>query len=91
MPDLIADIAVNAPLKQLFSYRVSASDSDALQVGMRVRIPFGRRQGVGTVLSLRQGDGHGLKEIKSVLDDAPLLPEGLIRVARVRLARFVPS
>ena len=35
MPELIADIAVSAPLKQLFSYRVPESLGETLQVGVR--------------------------------------------------------
>ena len=82
MSDLIADIAVGVPLKQLFSYRVPDTLSAAVRVGMRVRIPFGRRTTVGAVLALREGDGGELKELKELLDSEPLLPEGLIRLLR---------
>lgn len=82
MPDLIADIAVNAPLKNLFSYRVPKTLAAEAKVGQRVRIQFGRRSGVGTILSLRQGDSTGLKPLKELIDDESLLPESLIRLLR---------
>ena len=79
---LIADIAVNAPLKQLFSYRVPASFSPYLQPGMRVSAPFGRRRTVGLVMILRQGPGEDLKELSEVLDEFPLLPGDLLHLLR---------
>ena len=80
MSELIADIAVNAPLKQLFSYRVPQSLLATVQVGLRVRVPFGRRMTTGFLLKLRQGPAEGLKEIKELLDDQPLLTGALIKL-----------
>ncbi len=82
MSELIADIAVNAPLKQLFSYRVPENLVASAQVGMRVKVPFGRRVSVGFLLGLRYGQAEGLKDIKEVLDVDPLLPPGLIKLLR---------
>ncbi len=82
MPELIADIAVNAPLKQLFSYTVPDALAGSARVGMRVRIPFGRRTTVGYLLELRQGSGEGLKSLKELLDEQPLLPPELLKLLR---------
>ena len=82
MPDMIADIAVNAPLKNLFSYTVPESLESEAKVGMRVKIQFGRRSGVGTILSLRQGDSSGLKPLKELIDQESLLPESLVKLLR---------
>lgn len=82
MSELIADIAVNAPLKKLFSYLVPESLTEQAKVGMRAKIQFGRRYGVGTILALRQGESNGLKPLKELLDDDSLLPESLIRLLR---------
>ena len=82
MTDLIANIAINAPLKQLYSYRVDAAHSALLQVGMRVRVPFGRRTTIGFVIKLSQGEGEGLKAVKELLDEEPLLPAELLKLLR---------
>ncbi|MDX2480871.1 MAG: primosomal protein N', partial [Desulfuromusa sp.] len=82
MSDLIADIAVNAPLKQLFSYRVPEELVECAKVGMRVRVPFGRRTSVGFLLELRSGSVDGLKSIKELLDEQPLLNAELIGLLR---------
>ncbi len=82
MPELIADIAVNAPLKQLYSYRVPAALQTQAKVGMRVRVPFGRRTTIGFLLELRPGAPDGLKEIKELLDAEPLLTPELIKLLR---------
>ena len=82
LSELIADIAVNIPLKQLFSYRVPESLVDAAQVGMRVKIPFGRRTTVGFLLGLRQGEAEGLKDLQELLDNEPMLTPELIKLLR---------
>lgn len=82
MPELIADIAVNAPLKQLFSYRIPETLAEAAKIGTRVKAPFGRRKVTGFLLQLRQGTCEGLKEIDAVLDEQPLLNPELIRLLR---------
>ncbi len=82
MPDLIADIAVNAPLKQLYSYSIPEELVPAAKIGVRVKVPFGRRSVTGFLLQLREGTGEGLKKIGSVLDEQPLLNPELIRLLR---------
>jgi len=82
MSDLIADIAVNAPLKQLFSYAVPEALAEKVGVGVRVRVPFGRRTTIGFIMKLRTGDSAGLKMVKELLDEQPLLPKGLLRLLR---------
>ncbi|MEA3543823.1 MAG: primosomal protein N' [Thermodesulfobacteriota bacterium] len=82
MPELIADIAVNIPLKQLFSYRVPELLIESVQVGMRVKIPFGRRTTIGFLLVLRRGQSEGLKDLAELLDAEPLLTPELIKLLR---------
>ncbi|WP_303722415.1 primosomal protein N' [Malonomonas rubra] len=82
MSELIAEIAVNAPLKQFFSYRVPEPLAEKVAVGMRVRVPFGRRTSVGFILSLGSGSAEGLKDIKDLLDEQPLLSAELLRLLR---------
>lgn len=82
MSGLIADIAVNAPLKQLFSYAVPKALAEGVRIGMRVRVPFGRRSSVGFLLALREGSADGLKEIREFIDAEPLLTPELITLLR---------
>jgi len=82
MPELIADIAVNAPLKQLFSYRIPPDLAPHAAVGKRVKVPFGRRTSTGVLLLLRDGSAEGLKDVKTVLDEQPLLRPELITLLR---------
>lgn len=76
---LIARVAVPAPLRRLFDYRVD--DATPPPVGARVRVPFGRRHAVGVVMALAQHSDvpvHQLKRVDEVLDPEPLLPADLI-------------
>jgi len=76
----LANVAVNVPLQQLFTYRVADTQIDNIEIGSRVLIPFGRRVAVGFVVSLGEGQAENLKDIKEVLDKEPLLTEGLIKL-----------
>ncbi len=73
---------------KLFSYRIPDALSDALLSGCRVFVPFGRgnakRQGfVFSVEDSAQDESaEKLKEICSVLDEAPVLNKELIGVAQ---------
>lgn len=82
LTQLIADIAVAVPLKQLFSYQIPADLNDAVQVGMRVKIPFGHRVTMGFVCAIREGQGSDLKCIEELLDEEVILTPELIRLLR---------
>jgi len=69
---LIATVAVAAPLEKSLSYRVPEALRSSVQVGVRVRVPLGRRTAVGYLLALDEGDPDGLKDIAEVLDRDPL-------------------
>ena len=82
MSEVIADIAVNVPLRQLFSYIVPPNLVAQAQVGMRVLVPFGRRKTMGFLLELRNGEGSDLKAIQDLVDEQPLLTRDLVRLLR---------
>ncbi|MBE0500347.1 MAG: primosomal protein N' [Desulfuromonadales bacterium] len=77
MPDLIqtADIAVAAPIDKSLTYAIPGEFSTIAQVGVRVRVPLGRRTATGYILSRGTGSPKGLKPIQDVLDSAPLFSE----------------
>jgi len=82
MPVLVADIAVTAPLKQTYTYLVPDDLASAVKVGLRVRVPFGRRRTVGFVVGLRDGEAAGLKKIHELLDKEPLFNADLLKFFR---------
>jgi primosomal protein N' (replication factor Y) len=66
-------VAIDTPLRQLFDYRLTAQSAAP---GMRVQVPFGRREVVGLVM--RTGTSSDvppdkLREVRAVLDEQPLL------------------
>ncbi|WP_240454074.1 primosomal protein N' [Halomonas sp. NO4] len=68
-------VAVPTPLRRLFDYRAIAPPAAGWQPGLRVRVPFGRRQVVGVVVECREQGELPLGELKPVaacLDEAPL-------------------
>ena len=74
-----ASVAVPVPVRRLFTYRVGAALSGTLARGTRVRVPFGPRKVVGTVVQWPADPPETDREIKpieSVLSHArPLSPE----------------
>ena len=73
-PSSILQVAINVPLSRRFDYKVPSGSRVA--PGMRVCVPFGRRDQVGVVLAVADASdvpAHKLKTANSVLDEAPLL------------------
>lgn len=80
----VARVAVPAPLRRLFDYRLSP-DTPLPAPGVRVRVPFGRRQVVGVVVDMPAEaavDAPRLKPVAAVLDDRPLWPAPLFALLR---------
>ena len=78
-------VAVPIPLRRLFSYRVPDSFSSMPAPGCRVRVPFGKREIIATVV-LSPGepppDGARAKEIGEVLDDEPAVGPDILLLTR---------
>lgn len=75
-------VAVPAPLRQLFTYTHIAS----LDKGVRVVVPFGPRKLVGVVVGTVQ-EAHvenveKLKPIEDVIDDRPIIDDVLLKMAQ---------
>lgn len=85
MPAPIIQVALPSPLRRLFDYRAPAGASEMLEVGLRVRVPFGNRQLVGMIAGITdQSDvpAGKLKQASELLDHTPLLPESLWQLCR---------
>jgi len=75
---LIARIAIASPLRTLFDYTLGAccADPPNLRPGMRVKVPFGRRQVVGLIVALHNGSEvpkEKLRPIDCILDTEPVI------------------
>ncbi|WP_225911539.1 replication restart helicase PriA [Desulfuromonas versatilis] len=77
-PSLVATVAVAAPLDKLLSYLLPAELRERARVGVRLRVPLGRRSVVGYLLGVAEGEAEGLKPVAEVLDEAPLFPPAMI-------------
>ena len=67
-PPTILEVAVPAPLMGLFDYLAPAASEDTVQPGMRVRVPFGKGQRVGLVMSVSETSELPRDELKSVTE-----------------------
>ena len=74
-------IAVPSPLRRLFDYLPTAGQSQAIKIGCRVLVPFGRRQVIGVVAATASQSDFALSKLKHVLqilDEEPLLSSALL-------------
>ena len=83
MPDY-CEVALPVPLDKLFTY--SVPDSHAVQPGVRVIVPFGKRELSGVVVRCGPPpaglDPKTIKPIKTVLDQEPALSAELLHLGR---------
>src|SRR5690625_3209531 len=74
-------VALNVPLRGLFDYR----SEQAVAVGQRVIVPFGRRKLIGVVIEPPDQPHFPPEQIKvvdQVLDDLPPFSDDWMRLAR---------
>ncbi len=73
-----ASVIIDSRIRQVdkgFSYRIPEALLASVQVGVRVRVPFGggNRHAIGYVIKVEEGkEDKGCKDIAEVLDEAPL-------------------
>ena len=80
-PPPVLRVAVPTPLYEVFDYRPPRGlTAEAILPGMRVSVPFGRRQAVGVVVGSgpAQIDPGRIKPVHAVLDAAPVLDPALL-------------
>ncbi len=76
------------PLRRLFDYAVPPALEGGLRPGMRVRIPFGRRDTLGIIVEMPAAGTESAiadadcKPLQAVIDLAPLLPAELLELCR---------
>jgi primosomal protein N' (replication factor Y) (superfamily II helicase) len=81
---IFAQVVLNLPLREPFTYAVPESFIPLLQPGMRVLVPFGRRKLTGYVVALSDhcDPALTLKNIEDVLDTAPVLSKEILSLTR---------
>ena len=84
MSELYLRIALPSPLRRLFDYRAPAQIAAAAwQPGVRVRVPFGRREMIGILVDTASSThvpADKIKDALELLDEQPLLPESMLRL-----------
>ncbi|MCE8037951.1 primosomal protein N' [Halomonas sp. MCCC 1A11062] len=85
LPPRVLRVAVPSPLRRMFDYRpCREAPACGWQPGIRVRVPFGRRQVVGVVVECSERSDFPLEQLKPVecwLDAEPL-PEDWLWLCR---------
>lgn len=82
-PQVLLHIAVPTPLRQHFDYFTPKGVVSALQPGVRVRVPFRRRELIGILLSASNETKiphNKLKPALEILDSEPIFPEDLLQL-----------
>jgi primosomal protein N' (replication factor Y) len=86
---LILQVALDTPLRRVFDYLPPAelppADVPALKLGVRVRVPFGRRQLIGVLVGMAEKSAvtsAKLKAALAVLDEAPLFDPATFELLR---------
>ncbi|MFN7940613.1 MAG: primosomal protein N' [Thermoanaerobaculia bacterium] len=79
-----AAVAVPGPFPVPLTYELPADLAPFARVGVRVRVPLGKRRAIGWLvdLAVEPPAGIALKPIEAVLDLEPLLPSDLLELAR---------
>jgi len=82
--DVILRLALPSPLRRLFDYRAPASMArQALAPGMRIRVPFGRREMIGVLVEVCEQSevpADKLKPAIALLDPVTPVPAALFKL-----------
>ncbi|CAH1855597.1 primosomal protein N' [Convivina praedatoris] len=87
MNPIYAQVIVDVPTQQTnqpYTYAIPTNLFDLVQVGMRVKVPFGKRDVMGFVVNLidqKPSDRIQIKAIQSVMDLVPVLNSELLTLS----------
>ncbi len=77
-----AEVVLDIPLNKKFHYKIPPSFVNQIEVGKRVKVPFGRRTVVGYCVGLTNvSDVKTLKDIIHVIDTTPIFNSKMLGVA----------
>ncbi len=78
-----ASVALPVSLEREFTYLIPPDLESAIQVGVRVIVPFGRQVATGLIVGLPEATQvQGLKPIRDVIDGAPVVTDELLQLCR---------
>ncbi|HLB24883.1 MAG TPA: primosomal protein N' [Nitrospirota bacterium] len=82
--DIYIDVAVGLGAKKTFTYSVPGHLAEKALAGQRVIVPLGKRAETGFIVGRTGGPAGGfeVREVLDIPDDAPLVPEPLMRLTR---------
>ena len=72
---LILQVALDTPLRRVFDYLPPANAGETLELGVRVKVPFGRRRLIGVLVGLARESSipaGKLKTALAILDEHPV-------------------
>ena len=88
-PPRYVDVAVPLHVNMLFTYRLTDSLREVVQLGARVMVPLGRQLTTGYVVGLRDGLKPGsslieseIKEVAELLDLEPIVTPEVLQITR---------
>lgn len=64
----IAKIAIPSPLRRVFDYLIPAHLADKAQLGVRVKVPFGKKQVVGILVDFAEQSDIKRSKLKAVIE-----------------------
>ncbi|NUM35938.1 MAG: primosomal protein N' [Candidatus Brocadiae bacterium] len=80
-----AQIALPLPLEDFYDYWIPPELASRISVGMRVRVPFGRRMITGFCVGMAEQShvpADKIKEISDLIDNKPVVDDRMIAFAR---------
>lgn len=89
---LCAQVVFNRPLETPFDYQIPDSLRDTIQVGQRVRVPFGRGDHLTTGYCVgidRPRHASELKVVHSLVDPRPILSPQMLELTRWIAGRYL--
>jgi primosomal protein N' (replication factor Y) (superfamily II helicase) len=88
---VFAEVVFPVPIPKTFHYGIPEGLRDRAAAGCRVRAPFGRRMMTGFIVAVVPdvpADGFEIKEIKEVIDPAPVFSGEFLAFTRTLSAHF---
>ena len=80
---MVARITLELALRKEFDYTIPADFAERVEVGTRVKVPFGHRQVLGVVTALAEDSSHtSLKPIARVIGTQSLVTPKVLEIAR---------
>jgi primosomal protein N' (replication factor Y) len=86
---MIAEVAVNRPIKKTFDYKVPQELENYIQKGQRVKIRFANRKTIGFVVDIKaKSSFKKLSLIEGLIDGYPLYDDSLLKLTKETAAYY---